>query len=43
VTCSVEHLDANLAAADVRLSREVLERIEALAPADLAAGLALLG
>jgi aryl-alcohol dehydrogenase-like predicted oxidoreductase len=42
-TRSVEHLDANLAAADVRLSQEVLDRIEELAPADLAAGQALLG
>jgi len=42
-TRSIEHLDANLAAAEIRLSREVLERIEELAPADLAAGQALLG
>jgi aryl-alcohol dehydrogenase-like predicted oxidoreductase len=42
-TRSVEHLEANLAAADVRLSREVLERIDEVAPADLAAGQALLG
>jgi aryl-alcohol dehydrogenase-like predicted oxidoreductase len=37
------HLDSNLAAAAVRLSREVCDRIEELAPPDLAAGEALLG
>ncbi|MCW3064712.1 MAG: aldo/keto reductase [Solirubrobacterales bacterium] len=42
-TRSVEHLDANLAAAEVHLSREALARIEEVAPADLAAGRSLLG
>lgn len=39
---SPDHIDSNLAAADVRLSQDVLERIDALAPADLAVGAALL-
>jgi aryl-alcohol dehydrogenase-like predicted oxidoreductase len=41
-TRSVGHLEANIEATDIRLSREVLDRIEQLAPADLAAGEALL-
>ena len=41
-TRRVEHLDSNVEATDVRLSREVLERIEQLAPQDLAVGEALL-
>jgi aryl-alcohol dehydrogenase-like predicted oxidoreductase len=36
------HLDENLAAADVALSRDVLARIEEIAPAGAAAGSALL-
>jgi aryl-alcohol dehydrogenase-like predicted oxidoreductase len=36
------HIDSNAEAVDIRLSREVLDRIEALAPAQLAAGAALL-
>jgi aryl-alcohol dehydrogenase-like predicted oxidoreductase len=41
-TRSGQHLDSNVEAADIRLSREVLDRIEELAPAGLAAGEALL-
>jgi aryl-alcohol dehydrogenase-like predicted oxidoreductase len=41
-TRSVEHLDSNVEATEIRLSREVLERIEQLAPPDLAVGEALL-
>jgi aryl-alcohol dehydrogenase-like predicted oxidoreductase len=41
-TRSTEHLDSNIEATELRLSREVLARIEQLAPADLAAGEALL-
>ena len=37
-----EHIDANLESADIRLSREVLERIDALAPPGLAVGTALI-
>jgi aryl-alcohol dehydrogenase-like predicted oxidoreductase len=39
---SAEHIDENLEAHDIRLSAEVLARIEELAPADLAVGAALL-
>jgi aryl-alcohol dehydrogenase-like predicted oxidoreductase len=42
-TRNPDHLDSNVAAADVRLSGEVRDRIEELAPPDLAAGEALLG
>lgn len=41
-TRSIEHLESNIEATEIRLSREVLDRIEQLAPADLAAGEALL-
>lgn len=39
---SADHVDSNIESVDVRLSSEVLERIEELAPADLAAGAALI-
>jgi aryl-alcohol dehydrogenase-like predicted oxidoreductase len=39
---SPAHIDENLEAADIRLSAEVLERIDSLAPAGLAVGPALL-
>jgi aryl-alcohol dehydrogenase-like predicted oxidoreductase len=42
-TRSLSHLEANVAAAEIRLDAEVLERIEHAAPAGLAAGAALLG
>jgi aryl-alcohol dehydrogenase-like predicted oxidoreductase len=41
-TRTPDHLDENLAAAEVRLDEETLARIEELAPADAAAGSALL-
>jgi len=41
-TRNTEHLDSNIEATEIRLSREVLDRIERLAPADLAVGEALL-
>lgn len=37
-----DHIDSNIEAVDVRLSSDVLERIEEVAPADLAVGAALL-
>jgi aryl-alcohol dehydrogenase-like predicted oxidoreductase len=37
-TRSLGHLDSNIDAAEIVLSREVLERIEEVAPADLAEG-----
>jgi aryl-alcohol dehydrogenase-like predicted oxidoreductase len=41
-TRRVEHLDSNIDATEIRLSREVLERIDRLAPPDLAVGEALM-
>jgi aryl-alcohol dehydrogenase-like predicted oxidoreductase len=41
-TRRIEHLDSNVEATEIRLSREVLDRIEQLAPPDLAVGEALL-
>jgi aryl-alcohol dehydrogenase-like predicted oxidoreductase len=42
-TRSFEHLDANLAAAGIELDSATLQRIDEIAPADLAAGAALTG
>jgi aryl-alcohol dehydrogenase-like predicted oxidoreductase len=39
---SAAHIDENLEASEIRLSREVLERIDALVPAGIAAGEPLL-
>jgi aryl-alcohol dehydrogenase-like predicted oxidoreductase len=41
-TRNIEHLESNIAATEIRLSRELLDRIEELAPPDLAVGDALL-
>jgi aryl-alcohol dehydrogenase-like predicted oxidoreductase len=41
-TRSIEHLESNIDATEIRLSQEVLDRIDQLAPAGLAAGEALL-
>jgi aryl-alcohol dehydrogenase-like predicted oxidoreductase len=42
-TRDLGHLEANVAAADIELDAETLERIESASPAGLAAGAALLG
>jgi aryl-alcohol dehydrogenase-like predicted oxidoreductase len=42
-TRSFEHLYANLAAAGIELDSATLQRIDEIAPADLAAGAALTG